>query len=137
MYIPSNVGAGVPIRSTLSIIRRVSAAVAMEVALSSRNIIAAREPGLNVVVGWDNPMRTFFAQVDRQQEDDDPGDPIILWLGSSPGEVLRPEDLVAPLAQHAELTDANLEKLRADRAIDLDCGPTQLQQAMLSHARRP
>ena len=104
--------------------------------MSSRNTIAARKPGLDVVVGWDNPMRTFFAQVDRQQEDDDSRDPIILWLGSSPREVLRPEDLVAPLAQYAELTDADLEELRADRAADLDRGPSPLQRAMLGHARR-
>jgi hypothetical protein len=37
------------------------AAVAKEGALSSRNTIPARAPGVNVVVGWDNPMRTFFA----------------------------------------------------------------------------
>ena len=81
-------------------------------------------------------MRTFFAQVDRQQEDDDPRHPIILWLGSLSGEVLRPEELVVPLAQYAELTDADLEKLRADRAADLDREPSPLLRAMLDHARR-
>jgi hypothetical protein len=40
--------------------------------LSSRNIIPALDPDLTVVVGWDNPMRTFFAQVDRRQQLDDP-----------------------------------------------------------------
>ena len=105
--------------------------------MSIRNTIPARALGVNVVVGWDNQMRTFFAQVERQQEDDDPRDPIILWLGSSSGEVLRPEDLVVPLAQYAELTDADLEELRADRAADLDRGPSPLQRAMLGHARRP
>ena len=105
--------------------------------MSSRNTIPARAPGVSVVVGWDNPMRTFFAQVDRQQEDDDPRDPVILWLGASSGEVLRPEDLVVPLAQYAELTDADLEELRADRAAALDRGPSRLQRTMLGHARRP
>jgi hypothetical protein len=114
----------------------VRAAVAKEAALSSRNTIPARAPGVNVVVGWDNPMRTFFAQVERQQEDDDPRDPIILWLGSSSGEVLRPEDMIAPLAPYAELTEEDLEELRADRIADLDRGPSPLQRAMLGHARR-
>jgi hypothetical protein len=114
----------------------VRAAVAKEIALSSRNVIPARDPGLTVVAGWDNPMRTFFAQVDRQQEDGDPRDPVLLWLGASPGDVLRPEDLVAPLARYAELTGAHLETLRADRIVDLDRGPSALQRAMPSLARR-
>jgi hypothetical protein len=58
--------------NTLSTPRRLRAAVTKEVALSSRNIIPALDPDLTVVVGWDNPMRTFFAQVDRRQQLDDP-----------------------------------------------------------------
>jgi hypothetical protein len=104
--------------------------------LSSRNIIPALDPGLTVVVGWDNPMRTFFAQVDRRQQLDDPRDPSLLWLGSSLGEVSRPEDLVAPLARYAELTSAHLETLRTDRAADLDRGPSPLQRAMRGPMRR-
>jgi hypothetical protein len=41
----------------------------------SRNTIPARLPGLTVVVGWDNPMGTFFAQVEREQGDDCPREP--------------------------------------------------------------
>ena len=104
--------------------------------MSSRNTIPALASCLTVVVGWDNPMRTFFAQVDRRQQLDDPRDPILLWLGSSLGEVSRPEDLVAPLARYAELTGAHLETLRTDRAADLDRGPSPLQRAVPGHTRR-
>lgn len=66
--------------------------------MSSRNIIPAHQPGLTVVVGWDNPLGTFFAQVDRQQDNDDPRDPTLLWVGCAPGEILRGDELIAPLA---------------------------------------
>lgn len=46
--------------------------------ISSRRSIPARAPGLTVIVGWDNSLSTFFAQVERIQDDDDPRDPILL-----------------------------------------------------------
>ena len=33
--------------------------------MSSRRSIPAHAPDLTVVVGWDNPLSTFFAQVER------------------------------------------------------------------------
>jgi hypothetical protein len=97
----------------------------------------ARKPGLTVVVGWDNPLGTFFAQVQRQQDDDEPRDPILLWIGTALGEIPRPADLVGPLAPYAELTDSHLAQLRAERAADADRGPSPLQRTMLARARRP
>ena len=105
--------------------------------MSSRHEIPARQPGWCVVVGWDNPMMTFFAEVERIQAADDARDPTLLWLGSSPGEVARPEDLAGPLAPYAELTAEHIAELRADRAADADRGPTALQRAMLAIGPRP
>ena len=104
--------------------------------MSSRHEIPARQPGCCVVVGWDNPMMTFFAEVERIRAADDPRDPTLLWLGSSPGEVARPEDLAGPLAPYAELTAGHITQLRAERAAATDRGPTPLQRAMLAVARR-
>jgi hypothetical protein len=70
-----------------------------------------------------------FAQVEREQDDDDPRDSLLLWLGSGQGEIPRAEDL-EPLARHADLTAADLVLLRADRAGDADRGPTPLQRTM-------
>ena len=103
----------------------------------SRNSIPARKPGLSVVVGWDNPLGTFFAQVHRHQDDDDPRDPTLLWIGTAPGEIQRPADLVGPLAPYAELTESHLAQLRADRAADADRGPSPLQRTMLVRIMRP
>ena len=100
--------------------------------MSSRRSIPARAPGLTVVVGWDNPLSTFFAQVERIQNDDDPRDPILLWIGGESGEVAQAEELAGPLAPYAELTAELVEQLRADRAADADRGPSVLQRTARS-----
>ena len=96
--------------------------------MSSRRSIPAHAPDLTVVVGWDNPLSTFFAQVERNQDDDDPRDPILLWIGGELGEVVQAEQLAGPLAPYAELTSKLVEQLRADRAVDADRGPSVLQR---------
>ena len=96
--------------------------------MSSRRSIPARTPDLTVIVGWDNPLSTFFAQVERIQDDLDPRDPILLWIGSELGEVAQAEQLAGPLAPCAELTPEVVELLRADRAADADRGPSVLQR---------
>ncbi len=103
----------------------------------SRHVIPASIPDVTVVVGWDNPLSTFFAQVTRVQDDDDPRDPVLLWVGSVPSEVLRAEDMAAPLAPYAALSEAHLAQLRADRVADLDRAPTPLQLAMRGRASWP
>lgn len=93
----------------------------------SRHEIPAKRPGFTVIVGWDNPMMTFFAQVEDEAAGED-DDPVVLWLGGHHREVLRPEDLAAPLAPYADLMATHIEQLRADRAGDADRGPTALQR---------
>ena len=100
--------------------------------MSSRRSIPARAPGLTVVVGWDNPLSTFFAQVERAQDDDDRRDSILLWIGSTVGEVAQPEQLAGPLAPYADLTSEIVEQLSADRGADADRGPSALQRTARS-----
>ncbi|MEO8716531.1 MAG: hypothetical protein ABI369_16115 [Acetobacteraceae bacterium] len=102
----------------------------------SRHQILARTSDLTVVVGWDNPLGTFFAQVMRAEDTEDDSDPVPLWLGGFAGEVLRAEDLIAPLAPYAELDEAAVAQLRADRAAGTDRGPTPLQRDMLARLGR-
>ena len=102
--------------------------------MSSRRDILPRETGITVTVGWDNPLMTFFAQVARNQQDDDTRDPILLWLGGAPGEITRPEDLAAPLAPYAALTQEHIDQLRADRGADADRGPSPLQRSLLGRS---
>ena len=98
--------------------------------MGSRRDIPSRQTGMTVTVGWDNPMMTFFGQVARIQDDDHPHDPLLLWVGGEPGEITRAEDLAAPLAPYAVLTEEHIDQLRADRAADADRAPSPLQRAM-------
>jgi len=90
----------------------------------------------DVTVGWDPPMETFFAQVEdlilaRQGNDD----AILVWVGTSFREILRPEDLAVHVARYATLTDEDLAILRADRAATLDQGGSALQRLMRTLSR--
>ncbi|MGH7152977.1 MAG: hypothetical protein ACREF3_03535 [Acetobacteraceae bacterium] len=98
----------------------------------SRHQIPAHAPGLSVVVRWDNPLSTHFAQVLREQDDNDERDPVVFWVGGVAGKVLRAEDLVQPLAPYAELTDDVIVQLRVDRAACVDRGPTARQRMLLA-----
>ncbi len=95
--------------------------------MSSRRTIPSHKPGLAVIVGWDNPMSTYFAQVTPTSEDVDDED-LVLWIGTRPEEIGRLDDLVAPLAPFATLLPAMFEQLKADRLADIDRGPTPLQR---------
>jgi hypothetical protein len=80
----------------------------------SRHSIPARLPGHSVDVGWDNPMSTFFAQVEVDNPADE-DDAVVLWLGGQDREYPRPEDMIEPLAPYADLTPDMIEILRSDR----------------------
>lgn len=104
----------------------------------SRHEIPAHDRSLSVVVGWDNPLQTFFAQVARpeQADDDDEDDHMLLWVGTEPREVITVDDLARHLAPFADLATEIAEQLRADRAAKLGQAPTATQQEMLSFIRR-
>jgi hypothetical protein len=105
--------------------------------MSSRFSLPAHHAGIEVSLGRDNPLGTFFAQVLRIQACDDPRDPVILWIGTEPREIGAPEKLIPVLAPYAELTTEDLIRLRADRASDADRGPTALQRTMLNVIGKP
>ena len=96
----------------------------------SRHEVTAKDASHIITVGWDNPMQTFFAQVERQQKDEDPRDPILLWLGTEHAEHITPYDLVPLLEPYALLDVQTIKQLNADRFACLDHGPTALQRLM-------
>ncbi|HEX3984483.1 MAG TPA: hypothetical protein VHX12_12370 [Acidisoma sp.] len=102
----------------------------------SRYDIPTRDPGLSAVVGWDNPLQSYFAQVLRPETADDGDDNVILWVGAAPREVITVEDLARHLAPFVDLAPQVAEQLRADRAAKLGQAPTAVQQALLSIVRR-
>lgn len=104
----------------------------------SRHEIPARDQTLSVVVGWDNPLQTYFAQVARpeQADDEDEDDPMLLWVGTEPREVITVEDLARHLAPFADLATEMAQHLRAERVAMLGQAPTATQQEMLAFIRR-
>ncbi|GAB0119878.1 hypothetical protein [Acidisoma sp. 7E03] len=103
----------------------------------SRHVIPARDPSLSIVVGWDNPLQSFFAQVERAEDpEEDDDDPILLWVGAAPREVITVEDLARHMAPYAGLPADVAEQLRRDRASMLGHTPTAIQQAALAAIRR-
>lgn len=103
----------------------------------SRHVIPARDPNLIIVVGWDNPLQSFFAQVERPEDpEEDDDDPILLWVGATPREVITVEDLTRHLAPYAALPPEVAAQLRQERAAKLGQAPTAVQQAALAAIRR-
>ncbi|WP_375458552.1 hypothetical protein [uncultured Enterovirga sp.] len=106
--------------------------------MSSRRRLPSKVPDHTVACGWDNPLQTYFCTVvrDRVAGDREADDLVVLWLGLDEREVRTPEALVGPLAPYAELDAAMLSLLRADRAADLDRGPSVLQRQSLAAIKR-
>lgn len=102
--------------------------------MSSRRRLPSKVPGHTVTCGWDNPLRTYFCTVVRNQAagERDADDSVVLWLGLDRREVRTPEALIEPLKRFAELDAVTISLLRADRAADLDRGPTELQRRALA-----
>ena len=64
-----------------------------------------------IVVGWDPPLRTFFAQVFSG----DDGSDLILWTGTSFDEIPDPREVVDQVRPYAQVSD-NLISMLADDA---------------------
>src|SRR3989454_12059735 len=91
----------------------------------SRYRIPAQDPRLTVIVGWDNPLATFFAQVfDPALEDDDEAD--LLWIGAAPHEIPTVAALQAQLAGWATLPAALVAQLTREQQAATP--PTPLQR---------
>jgi hypothetical protein len=99
----------------------------MEV-LMSRYHFPAQDPRFTVVVGWDNPLATFFAQVfDPSIEDDDEAD--VLWIGAAPQAIPTVAALQAQLAGWAAIPSALMAQLTREQQAATP--PTPLQRWVL------
>ena len=106
----------------------------------SRHTVPPKSSGTTVVVGWDNPLQSYFAQVIREQDGggvDDDDDPVLLWLGASHHEHLTPDSLAEPLRPYADLDQELLAQLRSDRAEAAERKPSHLQSQMQQLLRQP
>src|SRR5215475_15361507 len=91
----------------------------------SRYSLPAQQPGLTVIVGWDNPLMTFFAQVfDPSIEED--AEACLLWIGTAPEAIPTVAALQAQLVGWATIPPAILDRLLRDQQTATP--PTSLQQ---------
>ncbi|HYT89794.1 MAG TPA: hypothetical protein VEL76_13885 [Gemmataceae bacterium] len=75
----------------------------------SHHTVKPTDPNHEVVIGWDNQLETFFAQVwDNRNAEESP----VLWAGCHRGEVPS----TALLRPYAEIPEAALEQLQEDHA---------------------
>ena len=83
----------------------------------SRHDLDPHKARHEVVVGWDPPLSTFFAQVlDIEAEDD--LDYEVLWIGTSFDEVSDPAGVIAAVQPFAAVPDGLLATLQQDRIED-------------------
>lgn len=93
-------------------------------------MVKGRSPSTTVIVGWDNPLTTFFAQVWETEpgavhyEDGD----LLLWAGAAFDELPSTEALAEVLAAHVRLPDGLRHRLECDRTNAILGLPTQQEQ---------
>jgi hypothetical protein len=91
----------------------------------SRYHFPTPDPRFTAVVGWDNPLTTFFAQIfNASIEDDD--EACVLWIGTAPEAIPTVAALQAQLAGWATIPPAIVERLTRDQQAATP--PTPLQQ---------
>ena len=91
----------------------------------SRYNIPSQNPALTIIIGWDNPLQTFFAQAfDPSVEDEAEAD--LLWIGTALQEIPTVAALQAQLTGWATIPPTIVDRLMRDQqAATL---PTPLQR---------
>lgn len=88
-------------------------------------------PTLSVLVGWDNPLQSFYASVTDPGlilENEESDDAYLLWVGNTYGEIKDVQTLAGLLSPWAEIPTEIADKLGQDMAARTP--PTKLQQLM-------
>jgi hypothetical protein len=82
----------------------------------SRHAIPALDPRHKVIVGWDHPLQTYFAQViDRAAEGAGSDDKMVLWKGTRLRELYEIDQLAHVLRRHARLETEMRSMLYGDK----------------------
>ena len=84
----------------------------------SHHELDALKPAHKVVVGWDPPMHTYFAQVLDTAGSEDDGTYEVLWIGTRFQEVLNPATVIAAVTPFATVPADLLHQLARDRRVD-------------------
>lgn len=74
---------------------------------------------IRVVIGWDRPLQTFFAQVFTPTDDEPEEGEATIWLGTEPGELPTPELAIRVAEAYAEIPETLAATLAADMTASL------------------
>lgn len=80
----------------------------------SRHHLVALNPAHEVVVGWDRPLRTFFAQVTNVAADEASDERTVLWIGCATEAVSDPALAVHALQPYAVIPADLVQTLQGD-----------------------
>lgn len=100
--------------------------------LDPNQSLIAQYPHVEVIVGWDNPLQTFFAQVLDPDQPDDQNESLF-WTGTRPAQITSIEALEEHLQPYAPLPDDVRHRLEQEYAARTE--PTPLQQWVLGRMR--
>jgi hypothetical protein len=82
----------------------------------SRHELTPRDPAHKVIVGWDHPLQTFFAQViDRAKEAAGQEEKFVLWRGCKLREIYEVGKLGAIVGHYAFFTPEMQATLYGDK----------------------
>jgi len=84
----------------------------------SRHDLTPFNPAHETVVGWDPPLRTFFAQVLDTTADEEDANYEVLWIGTRFREVPDPATVIAAVAPFASVPADLPGQLARDRRAD-------------------
>ena len=90
-------------------------------------------------IGWDRPLRTFFAQVFAADPDDEDEEVPILWEGTAEAELPRTVDAIRLLEPYCDIPAEIAASLEIDRIKTLATidGPNQKEaKAFLARLER-
>lgn len=86
-----------------------NAAVDLRNLTMSRYTIESTQEGIAIVVGWDRPLGSLFAQISDRRISDDESDPMLLWE-----DFRSTEELARAIAPWAALPDEIRKKLAVE-----------------------
>lgn len=84
----------------------------------SRHDLDPFNPAHEVVVGWDPPTGTYFAQVLNTAADEESDAYTVLWIGTNFGEVPDLGTILATVRPYAHVPDSLVDDLLEDFICD-------------------
>ncbi len=98
----------------------------------SRYTFAGNKPGRSITVGWDNPLKTYFAQV--WEAGGPASGELRLWVGPGRERVTTVESLAGLLAPYGNIPRRVVSQLKDDQGQRHE--PTPLRRLLTSQGRQ-